>query len=460
MTEQRRERGERKGGGFGARRLCATLAAPALAALCLLSPGASREGASAVSGPPAHEPRAAVAAEDGGPGLLLPPPLEGGFGAPAAGLSPAPAAGLSPAQGAAGVNDRRVYPEPPAPRLPAAGGTFRDPAFGAEVMRVTDERDGAGCGNFYPHWPTLNADSTRLLVRRQERGDAVYEFDPAAFRLGRARPVPRLPDNGVLITEGAIWSPRDPNVLYGATFNGPYLWALDVSRQTYRLVKDFSREPGFRKGDYLWQMSVSADEDVFAFTHRDASYKPVGHAVWRRSDDRLLVNSDSTVEDEVRLDKSGRYLVRYLSRQVRGFDCFVQDLRTGREEGLTPDAPDFSPGHGDVGAGMLVAWDNNDNRFLRRALSDPHRFTAVLEMGRDWMNQHLSLLSRDDAWALVTFYSYRGQGLAPGLFHDELVLVKTDGSGQFRRLLQHRSKAQDYWAMPRANISYDGRFAA
>ncbi|HEX8560188.1 MAG TPA: hypothetical protein VF668_18975, partial [Pyrinomonadaceae bacterium] len=39
-------------------------------------------------------------------------------------------------------------------------------------------------------------------------------------------------------------------------------------------------------------------------------------------------------------------------------------------------------------------------------------------------------------------------------------LVKTDGSGQFRRLLQHRSKAQDYWAMPRANISYDGRFAA
>ena len=50
--------------------------------------------------------------------------------------------------------------------------------------------------------------------------------------------------------------------------------------------------------------------------------------------------------------------------------------------------------------------------------------------------------------------------LGPGLFHNELVLVRTDGSGHFRRLLQHRSLAKDYWQTPRANLSYDGRFAA
>jgi hypothetical protein len=357
--------------------------------------------------------------------------------------------------------DRRVYPEPPLPRLPAAGGKFRDPTFGTEIMRVTDERDGKSCGTYYPHWPTLNADSTRLLVRSPDPGDAIYDFDPASFRLGRKRPMPRLPDNGVLITEGAIWSGRDPDTLYGGTFNGPTLWALDVARQTYKLVKDFSREPGFAKGDYLWQMSMSADEDTFAFTHRNAAYKVVGYAVWRRSTDKMLINSKSIIEDEVRVDKSGRYLMRYLSSQDNGFDCYVVDMQTGRQEGLKPDEPDYSPGHGDVGTGMMVAWDNNDNRFLRRSLADPHRFKSVLEMGRDWMNQHLSLLARDESWALVSFYSYKGGGgVGPGLFHDELVLVRTDGSGRFRRLLQHRSKAQDYWAMPRANLSYDGRFAA
>src|SRR5947209_6814655 len=104
------------------------------------------------------------------------------------------------------AEDRRVIPDSPPPQLPPAGGTFRDPAFGAEIMRVTDERDGKLNGTFYPHWPTFNADSTRLLVKRYETGDAIYSFDPAAFKLGGSRPLPRLPDNGVLITEGAIWS--------------------------------------------------------------------------------------------------------------------------------------------------------------------------------------------------------------------------------------------------------------
>src|SRR5205085_11142201 len=176
-----------------------------------------------------------------------------------------------------------VFAEPPLPPLPAAGGKFRDPVFGTEIMRVTDERDGKLNGTFYPHWPTFNADSTRLLVKRYETGDATYSFDPAAFKLGGSRPQPRLPDNGVLITEGAIWSTTDPDTLYGATFNGPYLWALNVASGRYTLVKDLKREPGFKASDYLWQMSMSADCDAFAFTHKNASYKTVGYSVYRRS---------------------------------------------------------------------------------------------------------------------------------------------------------------------------------
>ncbi|HEX8285847.1 MAG TPA: hypothetical protein VF588_20995, partial [Pyrinomonadaceae bacterium] len=76
------------------------------------------------------------------------------------------AATTASAQTPAAQSTRTVIPEPALPALPAAGGTFRDPAFGTEVMRVTDARDGKLNGTFYPHWPTLNADSTRLLVKR------------------------------------------------------------------------------------------------------------------------------------------------------------------------------------------------------------------------------------------------------------------------------------------------------
>jgi hypothetical protein len=390
--------------------------------------------------------------------------------APACAPRPAPASAAAqtprarapqPSKPADG-NDRRVLPEPALPALPAAGGTFRDPVFGTEVMRVTGERDGKLNGTFYPHWPTLNADSTRLLVKRYEAGDAVYSFDPVNFKLGASRTLPRLPDNGILITEGSIWSATDPDVLYGPTFNGPYIWALNVSTNSYKLFKDFRRERGFGPKDYLWQMSMSADGDAFAFTHKNASYKTVGYGVYRRSDDKVLLLEQNADADEVRIDKSGRYLIAYLARpDARGNDTYVHDLTKGTAVGLKPGAPDYTLSHGDVGTGFLLGWDNDENRFLRRELSDPRPFKTVLAMGADWLNQHVSLLARDETWALLSFYSYRGAGGAgPGLFHDELVLVRTDGSGRFRRLLHHRSKAQDYWETPRANLSYDGRFVA
>src|SRR3712207_2794984 len=61
------------------------------------------------------------------------------------------------------INDYGVYQEPPLPALPPAGGTLRDLSFGTQIMRVTDERDGASNGTYYSQWPTLNADSTRML---------------------------------------------------------------------------------------------------------------------------------------------------------------------------------------------------------------------------------------------------------------------------------------------------------
>ena len=120
------------------------------------------------------------------------------------------------------ISDRNVYPKPPLPVLPRAGGTYRDPVFGTEIMRATDELDCPlqGCGTYYSHWPTFNANNTRLLIRKDEGGLAlIKDFDPVNFKVGASRQLPTSmrasgTSYGGPSWESAIWSHSDPNVIY------------------------------------------------------------------------------------------------------------------------------------------------------------------------------------------------------------------------------------------------------
>src|SRR6185369_5456348 len=99
-----------------------------------------------------------------------------GFGVIAQTLRPKPAGVAKSAV------DRRVIPDEPAPALPPAGGTFVDSSFGTTIMRVTDEKDGKSCTNFYSYWPSFNLDTTLFFIGCD--GNAkLYRFDPNAFRV-------------------------------------------------------------------------------------------------------------------------------------------------------------------------------------------------------------------------------------------------------------------------------------
>src|SRR2546423_1367869 len=120
--------------------------------------------------------------------------------------------------------DLAVYAEPPAPPLPAAGGKFLDPIFGTEIMRVTDEAGGGNAGTSYSYWPTFNCDSTRILVQRDgSTTGEIYDFDPVAFTLGAKHAIQNLPGGHVIRGEDAIWSARDPAILFAHTDLGTTL---------------------------------------------------------------------------------------------------------------------------------------------------------------------------------------------------------------------------------------------
>lgn len=368
-----------------------------------------------------------------------------------------------PIEAIAEKTDRSVYPEPPAPRLPAAGGTIIDPIFGTEIMRITDERNAEDGGTYYSYWPTFNCDNTQLLVKTGKDGSAqIFSFNPSTFTLGGHAPISRAP-NGNLGAEGAIWSGKDPDTLYG--FSGMAIYAYHPSTKKFSLVADLSQR--LPRGDIPWQPSMSANDDVFAFSRRRPNASGgsdyVGYTVYRRSDNSIVLDQTITAGDldEVQIDKTGRWLVvKGETKTTKGFS--IRDLQNGgQRKQLGAGPPDYALGHSDNAASFVAGFNNYLNTIDRRDFLNPVPLTSELKLGNDWsQGLHISLLANDESWMLVSLYPVNPSQTPAGVFHNEIILVKTDGSQTVRRLLHHHSIYKDYWDSPRANISRDGRFVA
>lgn len=388
------------------------------------------------------------------------------------------------ADGAAVGTDHKAYAKPPLPQLPAAGGKYVDPVFGTTVMRVTDERDGRapGLGTYYPHWPTFNRDNTLMLIRNGVSGDAVIKrFDPERFELvGRTEALTlSIPGgNAAPSWESSIWSNKDPNVIY--TFanwytGGMRLYAYRVRERRFELLKDF-KELGTPL-DYLAQMSMSADDDVFAFSQRrSGSGEPVYYLVWRRSDDRVLAHKETRgLVDEVRIDKSGRYLAVGPNTPItpnspRGL---YLELSTGRTQVTHWNETERPTGHGDVGTGFGAGVDGWADGIGVRSFADVRRLHTVFrftdEAGRpDWTEEvHGSLLADNEGWLTIGTADMAASTLPDyHVFEDEIFQVALDGSGRVRRICHTRSRvmstdeAGGYFAAPKPTISRDGRYIA
>jgi uncharacterized SAM-binding protein YcdF (DUF218 family) len=381
--------------------------------------------------------------------------------------------------------DRGVYRKPPLPPLPRVGGKFIDPVFGTEIMRATDESDGPapGLGTYYSHWPTFNCDNTRLLIRKGETGEAIIkQFDPVSFRVSPGSitlPV-SIPAGGVPQWESAIWSNRDPNVIY--TFPNYYdggmkLYTYHIVKKTFRLIKDFESLSGGK--DYLKQMYMSADDDVFCWLHHRVGDdgEPIAYIVYKRSTDKVLYHNPATVYaggiNEVHVDKSGKWLhIVIPTKQSDGTGTRFLNLQTGAYQILRREV-DHSPGHGDLGTEIIVGGDDYLAGISFRNLNNVHSYYQVLTFKTaqgvvNWTNDfHGTMLADNEGWMTVGFYHDPDVKLPnSGLFEDEILQVALDGSQRIRRIchtrcaIDNRTGTTGYGAAPKPTISKDGRFIA
>lgn len=357
--------------------------------------------------------------------------------------------------------DYGTYPVPPPPPLPAAGGTIIDPTFETTIMRLTDANDGPECINSYSYWPTFNLNSTRLLVY-SGTVPLLYRFDPVNFKiLDKVIWNTETPAGGSVRWDDAIWSGTDPEVIYAHDNIGMGLWTYNVATRTHTQIADLSSQ--YNPGDYLWQMSRSVRNDnVFAFTRRDADYNVVGYLVWRRDTNQVVYNVNTNQLDEVQVDKSGKYLAVKTGQQGAGvIEVQIVNLKTLAVANLTDNGPDYAPGHSDNGNKIVIGADNWRNQLTYRTLASPHSLSTLIKYENDWtQGYHVSMLANDERWVLLSSYS-AASGTPDGPFHDEVYQVATDGSLAVRRLAHHFSiYGGDYYASPRADISRDGHFIA
>jgi len=326
-------------------------------------------------------------------------------------------------------------------------------------MRLTDASDGPECINSYSYWPSFNLSSTRILVY-SGAAPLLYRFDPVNFKiLDKAIWNTRTPIGGSVRWDDAIWSGTDPDIIYAHDDIGMHLWTYNIATHTYAQIADLSSQ--YNPGDYLWQMSKSIRNDnVFAFTRRDATYNVVGYLVWKQDTNQVVYSVNTTQLDEVQVDKSGRYLAVKTGQQGAGvIEVQIVDLKTFAVQNLTDNGPDYAPGHSDNGNKIVIGADNWRNQVTYRTLADPHSLYTLINYRNDWtQDYHVSMLANNEKWVLISSYS-PASGTADGPFHDEIYQVATDGSLAVRRVAHHFSiYGGDYYASPRADISRDGHF--
>lgn len=376
------------------------------------------------------------------------------------------ASSVSRAQSTATIRtDLGVYPEPAAPPLPPARGKFVDPTFGTEIMRVTDERDGQYNGTEYSYWSTLNCNSTRLLVA-SSGGNFVLNFDATNFVVTGQKLLVGSGSfggaGGFPHTAGATWSTTDPDVLYSVDGISPRLMAFNVSTMQSVLLHDFTAAlGGLGPRPFIFQLSVSGDNDVFAATIFHDYSQPKGYIVWKRSTNQTLLRVDNVSplnQNEARIDKTGNYL---LVHNDGGDDTRdVWNLQTGTKTTITPSAPDYVPSHYDLGAGFIFAGDAYISKETKYELNSPHSATILLPVV-DWtLGKHYSMLAANDNWGLISTYFVASSFVPTNIFKNEIYQLATDGTGRVRRFLHHHSIYSSYYDTPRANISRDGRFVA
>jgi hypothetical protein len=358
------------------------------------------------------------------------------------------------------LTDKNIYAEPAAPpTLAASGSLATDPIFGSTILRVTDSDDGSEwCIHHYSNQSPTNINSTYLKAACKTTGFSqdtrVWDFNAATMAMSNPRNFGNAPTSWQ--DYGIHWSHSYPDKFFGV--GGNILYEVTIppgssTTWTVTAIHDFASDFGAPTPDNITQMSMSLDDDVFAF-HYVRSDVSVGYAVYKRSTDTVLLFVDDEGEiNEVEIDKSGRYLV---ALKTGAGGLHVWDLQgTPTRTTVTTDV--FN--HRAMGNGFVIS-SCQSNKLCRRDLATPNTTSVILTTGWSYSFKQDNIgMVGTDGWVYACRHNTDGSE-SNSAFEQECLEVATDGSENVRRHVHHWSKmsVNTYEHTPRGGRSYDGRF--
>ncbi len=196
---------------------------------------------------------------------------------------------------------------------PAPRTSFRDPAFGRCVTRVTDRAadvesgdPSRGIKNEYSRVQAWNADESLFLLRGL--AGTWYVWDASTLRKVR-----KLPDE--VVTEPR-WDATDPHLLWA--IDGTRLLRVDVTSGAVTTKRDFAGDFPGRTLTFVWtrwEGSPSADGRTWGLMAEDENYEAFAFLVYDLAADRILATRDvsawpaARASDSVTISPSGRFFL-------------------------------------------------------------------------------------------------------------------------------------------------------
>ena len=389
------------------------------------------------------------------------------------------------------VTDRAPRAKPALVTPGVAGSSFRDPAFGSRIWRVTDaftRADKPKASFRTPsatHQNAWSANDSYFYVVSTDGTVVPFAFDKFS---GSARALPAL-----RFYIEPQFSYVEDSLIYGSVSGGSLhtIDQYDVGTGRYTQLLDLETVAAGLTGTYIGGISSSAgpDERILAFFGGAAQDRHHDVVVFDRADPSKRQFLDTTVAlrfslHHAAIDRSGRYVLLYpssadLTAPRNAAQIYVWDTQANTTAAL-PLIDARSGGHDAYGYGVAVNQDccstttYDAAQWQLRSLASPLTTKDLID---PVMTPKEVYLADHPTWnnaradALVPFitatYRYPPDAVAWRPWDDEILAVGTDGGPDgaiVYRFAHHRSDVRDddvptqaaFWYLPRPNVSHDG----